>query len=149
MKDCKPVSTPKAIYNTNLRKKPFNSTRYKQTIGSLLYLAISTRTYILFSVTKATNPNLEDWENVKRIMKYLKGNPYYGIKYTNEDDLKIYVDVDYGGDKETRRSTTGILVKIGNGSISWFSQLQKCITLSTFESEYYAIVISEQYGCGI
>ena len=144
MKDCKPVSTPKAIYNASLRKKPFNSTKYRQAIGSLLYLAISTRPDILFSVTKAsrkaTNPNLEDWENVKRIMKYLKGNPNYGIKYTNEDDLKIYVDADYGGDKETRRSTTGILVKIGNGSTSWFSQLQKCITLSTFESEYYAIV---------
>ena len=105
MKDCKPVSTPKPTTNEKLRKIPFNITKYQQVIGSFLYLAVSTRPDIMFSVSKASrkakDPNLEDWDNVKRIMKYLKGNPNYGIKFTKNNDLSIYVDADYGGDIDT------------------------------------------------
>jgi len=67
---------------------------------------------------KTKNPNFEDWENVKRIMKYLNSNLNYGIKFNKNNNLEIYVDADYGGDKETRKSITGILVKLCPGSIS-------------------------------
>ena len=128
-----------------LRNKKFNSTTYKQAIGSLLYLAINTRPDILFSVSKAAskneNPSYEDWNNVLKIFKYLKGNPNYGIKYTrNNNKLKIYVDADFAGDKETRKSTSGHVIFIGSGPTSWFSKLQHCISLSTAESEYYSLV---------
>ena len=41
------------IENNILKSKKFNPTKYKQAIGSLLYLAISTRPNILFSVSRA------------------------------------------------------------------------------------------------
>ena len=79
-------------------------------------------------------------------MKYLNSNLNYGIKFNKNNNLEIYVDADYGGDKETRKSITGILVKLCPGSISQFSNLQKFNSLSTFESEYYAIIECAKEG---
>jgi len=141
----KPTSNTIPVENTILRKKKFNVTKYKQAIGSLLYLAISTRPDILFSVSKASrksdNPTFEDWYNVLKIFRYLKGNPNYGIKFTyaNNFNFDVYVDADLGGDKETRRSTTGFTMLINSASTSWYSKLQHYVSVSTAESEYYGI----------
>jgi Zn-finger protein len=140
-----PVSNTTPIESIELRSKKFNVTKYKQAIGSLLYLAISTRPDILFSVSKASrksdNPTYEDWYNVLKIFRYLKGNPNYGIKftYTNTFNFNVYVDADLGGDKETRKSTTGFVMMINSAPTSWYSKLQHCVSVSTAESEYYGI----------
>jgi len=58
----------KPFENKELRNKKFNETFYRSAIGNLLYLAICTRTDILFSVNQATRKNkypiLEDLINV-------------------------------------------------------------------------------------
>jgi hypothetical protein len=51
-----------------------------------------------------------------------------------------YVDADYAGCIDTRRSTTGYVFTFGSGSISWASKLQSVVSLSTYEAEYTAIV---------
>jgi hypothetical protein len=51
-----------------------------------------------------------------------------------------YVDADYAGDKETRRSTSGWVVTMNGGPISWQSRLQKLCAQSSAESEIYAVV---------
>jgi hypothetical protein len=51
-----------------------------------------------------------------------------------------YVDADYAGDKETRRSTSGWVVTMNGGPISWQSKLQKLCAQSSAESEIYAVV---------
>lgn len=139
----RPSSNMLPIINEELRKKSFDQTKYKKAIGSLLYLAISTRPDILFAVSKASrrsrDPNYEDWLNVIKIFRYLKGNPNYGIKFTNDENFKVYVDADFGGDTATRKSTTGFVVTMGNGPTSWYSKLQQCVAVSTAESEYYAL----------
>jgi len=83
----------------------------------------------------------EDWYNLLKVFRYLKKNPNYGIKFSYNDkiNLKVYVDADLGGDKETRRSTTGFLMLINSAPTSWFSKLQHCVSVSTAESEYYGI----------
>ena len=107
-----PTSKTIPTESNELRSRKFIVTKYKQAIESLLYLAISTRPDILFSVSKASrrsdNPTYEDWYNVLKIFKHLKGNPNYGIKFTftNNLNFNVYVDADLSGDKETRRSTT-------------------------------------------
>jgi len=118
-------------------------TKYKQTIGSLMYLGLCTRPDILFTVNKASrkskNPSYEGWFNLLKVFRYLKGNKNYGIKF-NKDNLKrAYVDSDYGGDEITRRSTTGIIILIGTGPVGWYSKLQHIVSSSTAESEYYAL----------
>jgi len=141
----KPTSNMIPIENNILKSKKFNPTKYKQAIGSLLYLAISTRPDILFSVSRASrkskDPTYEDWYNVIKIFRYLKGKPDYGIKFTynNKLEFKVYVDADLGGDKDTRRSTTGFLMLINSAPTSWYSKLQHCVSVSIAESEYYGI----------
>lgn len=129
--------------NEEYRKKPFDETKYRQAIGSLLYLGICTRPDILFYVSKASrkshNPNYEDWLNVIKIFRYLKGKPNYGLKFTRNCELNVFVDADFGGDLETRKSTTGYLIMMGNGPTTWYSKLQKCISVSTAESEFYSL----------
>lgn len=49
-----------------------------------------------------------------------------------------YSDSDYAGDTETRKSTSGYIFTFNNGTISWCSRKQKCISLSTTEAEYVA-----------
>ena len=137
--ELKPISNMMPTQDIKLKEKLFNTKKYQQVIGSLLYLATCTRSDILFAVVKASRnaskPSLYDWENVKRIIKYLKGNSNYGIKYTKNKNLNIYVDADYAGDNNTRRSTTSYVINFDSGPISWYSKLQQCIALSTAESE--------------
>ena len=51
-----------------------------------------------------------------------------------------YVDADYAGDTDTRRSTTGMVVMMNDGPICWQSRLQKLCAQSTAEAEIYAVV---------
>jgi hypothetical protein len=51
-----------------------------------------------------------------------------------------YVDADYTGCIDTRRSTTGYVFTFGSGSISWASKLQSVVSLSTCEAGNTAIV---------
>lgn len=51
-----------------------------------------------------------------------------------------YVDFDYVGDLDKRRSTTGYVFTFSEGPISWKSVLQSTIALSTIKTEYMAIM---------
>jgi hypothetical protein len=55
----------------------------------------------------------------------------------------MYCDADYAGDKNTRRSTSGMIIMMNGGPISWSSKLQKLCALSTPEAEIYAMTIYE------
>jgi len=59
---------------------------------------------------------------------------------TNAADM--YCDADYAGDKVTRKSTSGMIVMMNGGPISWSSRLQKLVALSSAESEIYAVTDS-------
>ena len=50
------------------------------------------------------------------------------------------VDVDFAGDIDSRKSTTGFVFTLGGIAISWASNLQKIVTLSTTEAEYVAVI---------
>jgi hypothetical protein len=51
-----------------------------------------------------------------------------------------YSDADWGGDLDTRRSTTGYLFQLFGATIAWKSRLQTTVALSTTEAEYMASV---------
>ena len=57
----------------------------------------------------------------------------------NDDErFKVFTDASFGDDIVTRRSSSGELIYLNGGPISWFSRLQKLVALSTAESEIYA-----------
>lgn len=113
-------------------------------MGSLLYLSNGTRPDLSFAVNKASRylekPTKAHWNAVKRILKYLKGTVKYGIKFEKNSDnhLKVYSDADFAGETETRKSTSGYLVKFGSNVITWNSQRQATVALSTTDAEYIA-----------
>ena len=55
-----------------------------------------------------------------------------------------YCDADYGGDEDTRRSTTAYLFMLGGGAITWASKLQPTVALSSAEAEYMAVSAAVQ-----
>lgn len=103
-----------------------------------MYLSIGTRPDISFAVNRASR-YLESHE-VKRIIKYLKGTVKLGLKFEPYQDnhLKAYSDADYAGELESRRSTTGYVLQWGSSTLTWNSQKQSIIALSTTDAEYMA-----------
>jgi len=138
-----PTNNIKPINDEKLRNISIDKTKYRSAVGNLLYLSISTRPDIIYAVSKAArktkDPNLEDWKNILKIMGYLKCTINYGLKFNSNSNIKAYSDADYAGDKDTRKSTTGYIITIGDTPISWCSKLQHCVSTSTAEAEYYSL----------
>lgn len=117
---------------------------YLKAVGCLIYLAESSRPDIMHAVNRVSRkvaaPTNDDWKKVKRIFRYLRGQPRFGIRYTKSNhSLIAFCDSDFAGDSETKRSTTGYIIMLGNGAIHWKSQRQKHVSLSSTEAEYISM----------
>jgi hypothetical protein len=143
MNECKPVSTP-------CTAEPKDSTEattapYRETVGALMFLSNVSRPDIAFATGRvaraSAKPTQANWLHVKRIFRYLKRTSDMAISYMKNpnNELKAYCDADYAGDNKTRKSTTGRLITINDSPVSWFSRLQKTVSLSTTEAEYNAL----------
>ncbi|KAM2192742.1 hypothetical protein ACFX1Q_028395 [Malus domestica] len=146
MIEAKPCDTPCLPYNRLLKEdgEPYsNPTLYRSLVGALQYLTF-TRPDIAFSVHQVCqfmqNPMVSHFTAVKRILRYLKGTMQFGISYTKGDlQLKAFSDADWAGDPNDRRSTTGLVVFLGNSPISWSSKKQQTVSRSSTEAEYRAL----------
>ncbi|KAJ9542182.1 LOW QUALITY PROTEIN: hypothetical protein OSB04_028688 [Centaurea solstitialis] len=116
---------------------------YRSMIGSLLYLTAS-RPDIMFAVCVCARYQVRPKEShlhaVKRIFKYLKGQPRLGLWYPNDSsfDLVAYTDSDYGGANLDRKSTSGGCQFLGGRLVSWQCKKQTTVSQSTTETEYIA-----------
>lgn len=146
MRDCNQVTVP-ADPNTTLYDLDNDEAvifPYREAVGSLMYLTVSTRPDISFAVGLTSrfieHPSKAHVNAVKRILKYIKGTSSYGIFFPANENLVLfaYSDADFAGCVNTRHSTTGYLFQVGRAIISWASQRQKCVSISTAESEYKA-----------
>nr|GEZ41221.1 uncharacterized mitochondrial protein AtMg00810-like [Tanacetum cinerariifolium] len=96
----------------NESDSPVNVHLYRSMIGSLMYLTAS-RPDIMFVVSAClrheVTPTTSNLEAVKKIFKYLKGQPKLGLWYPKELPLVLeaYSDSDYAGANKDRKSTTG------------------------------------------
>ena len=88
------------------------------------------------------NPGKAHWEAVKWIFRYLKGYPDLGLVFdqhrADPGGAVGYVDADYGGDLDRRRSLSAYIFTLCGSAISWYSSLQAIAVLSTTEAEYIA-----------
>lgn len=86
------------------------------------------------------NPGKTHWEAVKWVLRYLKGTIDTGLCFGGDTcQVSGFVDSDYAGDLDRRRSTTGYVFKIYGAPVSWRSMLQATVALSTTEAEYMAM----------
>ena len=87
------------------------------------------------------NPSVEHLKKTKRVIRYVKGTLNYGLKYKRSDvfELIIYFDSDYAGDHIDRKSTSCSVFFLVENLITWSSQKQKIVALSSCELEYIAL----------
>ncbi|KAK6139936.1 hypothetical protein DH2020_026312 [Rehmannia glutinosa] len=145
------VSTPMAT-NIKIDKdekgKSLDESKYRGMIGSLLYLTASRPDIIhVVCLCARFQSNLKEshMSFVKRIFRYLKGTIQYGLFYPKNEkfSLKGYSDLDYAGNIDDWKSTSGSCQFLGDCLVSWFSKKQNCVSLSTAEAEY----ISAAFCC--
>jgi len=81
------------------------------------------------------NPKESHWAVTKRILRYLKGTIEYGIFYQQgrKAGLIAYSDINYAGDLDDRRNTSGLIFLIGTRAVSWASKKQSVVSLSITE----------------
>ena len=156
--NCSTVTTPlpegcklsKAMSPNSEQESAFmKGIPHKQLIGALMYLAVATRPDIAHTVSVLSrfnsNPGMAHWKAVKHLLRYIKGKLDYTLTYgpsstSSKEKFEVYSDADHGGNPDNGKSTSGMVVKMGTGAISWASKLQSIVTLSTTEAEYIAAV---------
>lgn len=119
-----------------------NSTHYKSLVGGLRYL-VYTRPDIAYSVGIVSHymerPTVMHLNAIKRICRYLKGTLHYGLVYTKGRGnylLSGFSDSDLAGSIEDRKSTRGMAFYLDESLITWVSQKQRCVALSSCEAEF-------------
>ncbi|XP_076917721.1 secreted RxLR effector protein 161-like [Bidens hawaiensis] len=77
---------------------------------------------------------------IKQVIRYIKGTKDYGTTYQSNGGCKLigYSDSSYGVNTEEGKGTTGIIFYFGNSPISWCTQKQPTVALSSCESEFMA-----------
>jgi hypothetical protein len=152
---CKPLSypcidadlflPPAGCDETPLDRK--EQTRYQSIVGSLLYAALTTRPDIAFAVNELGRFNAQANQfhmlAAHHVLRYLAGTTNHGLVFRlhgSPHDIKpeVYTDSSWANDLETRRSTSGMVVKLNGNVVSWLSRKQKTVALSSTEAEYMA-----------
>ena len=123
---------------------------YKEAVGALFYLARSTRWDISHACGQVARfmdkPNPTHWAAVVRIYAYLARTKGVALLMRSrgmecevmDQFLEGFSDADWAGCKETRKSHTGWLVRVGGSVVAWHSKRQTGIAQSATESEYVA-----------
>ena len=158
---CKPALTPDTIVRAGKAesKEPaqhhfadqdeIGGVSFREVVGTLSYAANATRPDIYTAVraiaSNQDKPLAADWRAAKRIMRYLSGTRHLGIIYGasrrqgEQPALEVFCDASYASCPTTMRSTTGYLVQLDKGIVSWHATRQKTVALSSAEAEYMAL----------
>ena len=154
---CKPRSTPQSP-GSRLDKPQgpiderleFQAQRtYRELVGSMLYISITSRPDIAYAVSRLTR-YMQDfdkthWSAALYLLGYLQHTKekslhfrHSGMLQREQTQIIGYTDASWADEKERSRSTTGFLIYLGKNLIHWGSKLQKTQALSTAEAEYMA-----------
>jgi len=78
----------------------------------------------------------------KGVLRYLCGTTRLGVVYSGSEPLQGFVDADWAGAIDGRRSTTGFVFTCNGGAIAWASKRQSTVATSTAEAEYVAAAMA-------
>ncbi|GJU27109.1 putative ribonuclease H-like domain-containing protein [Tanacetum coccineum] len=146
MESVRPATTPFEDSKPKSKDEPDDAVNvhlYRSMIGSLMYLTAS-RPDIQFAVSACSRhqvtPLTSNLNAVKKIFKYLKGQPKLGLWYPRDSPfvLEAYSDSDYAGSHGDRKSTTGGCQFLGRRLISWQCKKQTIMATSSTKAKYVA-----------
>jgi len=143
MTSCKPVATPS---DTNPKASSSDVSLiadpswYRSMAGALRYLTLSRPdlAYVVQQVCLHMHaPRDTHLSMLKRILRYVKGTLHFGLHLhaTKPTSLTAYSDADWAGCPDTRRSTSGFCIYLGDTLVSWSSKRQNTISRSSAEAE--------------
>ena len=154
----KPAKTPSqpsvklSILDSPLEDDEKPTWPYMSVTGSLMYMysSMGTRPDLCPRTIKLSsynnNPGKKHVDAQKYLLRYLRGTTHRGIHYTEpeeciEDFVEIiaFVDSDWAGCPDTRRSTCGYVVTLCGGPVAWKSQRKRTLALSSCEAEFMAL----------
>ncbi|XP_021985187.1 uncharacterized mitochondrial protein AtMg00810-like [Helianthus annuus] len=147
MSACKPCNTPVDLsskLSASDGPPVSDPTLYRSLAGALQYLTF-TRPDISYAVHQVClfmhDPRESHFAFMKRIIRYIQGTLDYGIRIvrSRSHDLVAYSDADWGGCPDSRRSTNGYCVFLGDNLLSWSSKRQPTVSRSSAEAEYRGV----------
>jgi Reverse transcriptase (RNA-dependent DNA polymerase)/gag-polypeptide of LTR copia-type len=150
MHQSNPVQTPLdpsfSLHRRTEDEEPADAELYRQMVGSVMHLAVFTRPDIAFAVSKLSqflsDPSILHFRAVKHVFRYLNGTITLCILYLSHHDKLLpigFTDASYATDPDDRKSHSGHVFFLADGPISWQSQKQTVVALSSMESEYIAL----------
>jgi transposase InsO family protein len=164
MDESAPNKTPAEMEKLSLKdcaatieeESEVDRSEYMAMVGSLMYLAVTTRPDIGFAVSQLArymqSPGKRHVVAAKRVMRYICGTPNHGLRFdgaSSENGQKTMMiqaqcDADWGGELDERKSRSGYLIHVNGCLVSYSSKLQKTVSLSSAEAEYFAISVALQ-----
>ncbi|KAL5537662.1 hypothetical protein UlMin_045498 [Ulmus minor] len=120
--------------------------RYQRLVGKLIYLS-HTRSDIAYAVCVVSqfknDPRKPYMDAIERILRYLKSTPGKGLLFTKHNHLKVegYIDADWAGSADNRRSTSGYFTFVGGNLVTWRSKKQPVVATSSAEAEYRGMLL--------
>ena len=106
---------------TDSEKKQMVDKPYRPVLGSVMWGQLATRPDLSFAVSLLSHfqadPGIKHWNALLHVIGYIKNTIDYGLTYSRDAELSstAFVDVDYGGCRDTRRSTSGYVFTMAGG----------------------------------
>jgi hypothetical protein len=131
-----------------------DATLYRSIVGALHFSAHSCRPDICNAVRELSkhlvDPSMKHYDEARKVLRYCLDTHKLGITYSrastkapNGDVMRpgvlyAFSDASYAECITTRRSTSGFIVMLNGGAISWSSFTQRQVSVSSSDSEYKA-----------
>lgn len=146
MGDCNAVHSPMEaglVLSKAEGEQSVDEKEFRRNIGCLRYL-LHTRPDLAYSVGLLSrymhDPKISHANALKVILRYLKGTTSYGLTFAAGSKMELvgYSDSSHNIDEDDGRSTTGHIFYLNNCPITWCSQKQETVALSSCEAEFMA-----------
>ena len=129
-------------------------TKYRALAARANYLALD-RPDLSFAAKECcrrmVEPREVDWSALRRVARYLRKSPrlVYEYPWQAESGLTVFVDSDFAGCNQTRKSTSGDCVMSGRHLLKHWSSTQKTLALSSGEAELSGVLKGASEGLGV
>ncbi|CAB1098233.1 unnamed protein product [Ectocarpus sp. CCAP 1310/34] len=144
-------ASPAKAYRSVMEDEEAGDVPFREVVGSLMWIANQTRPDISNAVRAVARhshePKTSHWKAAQKILDCLLETVHQTLKYKQDDTVEVgtlvYVDADFASEATDRSSVSGALVPVADYLVAWISRTQKCVSLSTSETEYRSIAMGD------